>query len=203
MVKYQKVSSGNKRKKQQRIIFGIVAAVLSLGLLLSSMVWTLGGSLPADNSSQTGEQAGEKQETVADLEKNVQDNPKDVNAIVRLAGAYMQEGKQDKAVETYEKALAIEPENGQVRLDLALTYFLMGKNDKAIENIQHEIESHPDNKEAHYYLGQVLAYGKNDYQGGIRELEKFIEMAKTGEDVVKAKQMIDEWKALAEKSPKQ
>lgn len=202
VVKYKTGSYRNKRKRQQRIIFGIVAAVLSLGLLLSSMVWTLGGDLPADTSAPDGAQAGVQQETLADLEKKVQDNPRDVDALLRLAGTYMQESKQDKAAETYEKALAIEPGNGQIRLDLALTYFLMGQNDKAIENIQQEIKTHPDNKEAHYYLGQVLAYGKNDYQGGIRELEKFIDMAKTGEDVVKAKQMIEEWKTLAGQSPK-
>lgn len=190
-----------KRRKQHRIIFGIVAGVLSLGLLLSSMAWTLGGDLPAD--TYNGDQAGAPQETLADLEKKVQDNPGDVNALVRLAGAYMQEGKQDNAVKTYEKALAIEPDNGAVRLDLALTYFLMEKNDQAIENIQHEIKSHPENKEAYYYLGQVLAYGKNDYQGGIRELEKYVEMAKTGENVVKAKQMIEEWKSLVGKKPGQ
>jgi hypothetical protein len=40
----------------------------------------------------------------------------------------------------------------------------------------------------------VLAEGKKDYQHGIQQLEKFIELAKEGDEVVKARQTIEEWK---------
>ncbi|KJS17110.1 MAG: hypothetical protein VR69_06285 [Peptococcaceae bacterium BRH_c4b] len=200
-MKYKQMSRRDRRKLHQRILFGAVVAVLSVGLLASSLALPF-NNLFTDGQAQAPGQTEqpEQQQTTADLEKKVQENPKDPELLAKLAAAYLQEGNQEKSVQTYEKVLSIKPDDSSSRMNLALTYFLMGNNDRAVASLQYEIKNNPSNKEAHYYLGQVLAYGKNDYIGGIQELKEYIESAKTGTDVVKAKQMVDEWQAQLDKN---
>jgi cytochrome c-type biogenesis protein CcmH/NrfG len=200
-MKYKQMSRRDRRKLHQRILFGAVVAVLSVGLLASSLALPF-NNLFTDGQDQAPGQTEqqEQQQTTADLEKKVQENPKDPELMAKLAAAYLQEGNQEKSVQTYEKVLSIKPDDSSSRMNLALTCFLMGNNDRAVASLQYEIKNNSSNKEAHYYLGQVLAYGKNDYSGGIQELKKYIESAKPGTAVVKAKQMVDEWQAQLDKN---
>lgn len=200
-MKYKLMSRRERKKLHQRILFGAVVAVLSVGLLASSLAMPFNNLFTGEQAqapAQTEQQA--RQETAADLEKKVQENPKDPELLSKLAAAYLEEDDREKSVQTYEQVLSIKPDDSGARMNLALTYFLMGNNDPAVENLQYEIKNNPSNKEAHYYLGQVLAYGKNDYIGGIRELKTYVETAKTGTDVVKAKQMMEEWQAQVDKN---
>ncbi len=197
-MKYKNMSRREKRKLHQRIVFGALVAVLSVGLIASSLVLPV-NNLFSGNPAPDQEQTAPQQATAAELEKKVKENPKDSALLAELAAAFMQEGNKEKSAQTYEKVLSLKPGDSNVRMNLALTYFLMSNNDKAIEHLQYEIKNNPKNNEAHYYLGQVLAYGKNDFNGGIQELQKFIDLAKTGDDVVKAKQMLEEWQTQAEK----
>lgn len=188
-------SRWDRRRKQQKIVFGILAAFLAVGLLASSLPgFFLSGNTPA-NSPQTAEQQPVK--TAAELEKALKDKPEDKALLAELAGAYLREGQSDKAVETYEKAVALAPENGDMRQTLAMTYFINGNYDKSAAHMQEELKRHPDNKEAHLLYGQVLGYGKKDYPAAIKELEKYIELAGEGNDAVKARQMIEELKDMS------
>lgn len=181
----------DKRKKRQKMVFIVLTVFLSLGLLGSSVVW-LGGNYfsPPPQNEQVSVQA----EAVADLEARVKENPSDPQALTALARAYFNAGRLEEAQQTYEKALAQKPpDDGALRLELAMTSFLRSDYDKATATLEEEIKRHPDHAEAHYLYGQVLAAGKKDYARGIQELEKFIELAKTGDDVARARQMIAEW----------
>lgn len=192
MVK-KKTNYREKRKKRQKIVFWILTVFLSLGLLGSSAVW-LGGNYfsPSPESAQLPTQ----EETVNNLEARVKENPNDVQSVAALARAYFNAGQMKEAQQAYEKALAQKPEESSWRLELAMVSFYLNDYDKAVVNLEEEIKRHPENKEAYYLYGQVLAIGKKDYQRGIEELEKFITLAKSGDDVAKARQMIEEWKKV-------
>ncbi len=199
-MKYKQMSRRDRRKLHQRILFGAVVAVLSLGLLASSLALPFSNLFTGEQAQAPGQtEQAEQQQTAADLEKKVQENPKDPELLAKLADAYLQEGNREKSVQTYEKVLSVKPDDSSSRMNLAWTYFLMGNNDRAVDNLRYEIKNNPSNKEAHYYLGQYLAYGK-DYNGGIQELKKYIELAKTGTNVVKARQMVDELQAQLDKN---
>ncbi len=187
-VSQKKNSFLDQRKRRQKIVFIVLTIFLSLGLLSSSVVW-LGGdyfSPPPPNEPAEGD-------TVADLEARVKEKPDDPQALAALARAYFEAGRLDQAQQTYEKALAQNPDDGALRLELAMTSFLRSDYDKAAAVLEEEIKRHPDHAEAHYLYGHVLAVGKKDYAHGIQELEKFIDLAKTGDDVTRARQRIAEW----------
>ncbi|MGB9803547.1 tetratricopeptide repeat protein [Desulfofundulus sp.] len=185
-----------RRKRRQRIAFIILTIFLSLGLLGTSIGWFFDFRSPATPS---GTEPPSPDKVIGDLESRYRANPNDADLAARLGQAYLDAGKMDQALKAYEKAVQLKPENGDFRLELALVQFLMGRYDEAAASCKEEIRRHPGNARAHYYYGQVLALGKGDYQGGIRELEKFIQLAGQGDDVTQARKMIEEWKSQLKK----
>lgn len=185
----KKLTYRDRRKKRQKIVFIILTVFLSVGLLGSSIVW-FGGNYFSPPEDARVSAAGQ---TISDLEARVKENPHDLPALAELARAYAEAGRLPEARQTYEKALAQKPDDSALRLGVAMSSFLLGDYDEAIAHLQEEIKRHPDNPEAHYLYGQVLAAGKGDYERGIKELEKFIALAKTGDDVTRARQVIAEW----------
>jgi len=191
----QKLSRREKHKRRQKIIFAVMAAVLAVGLLGSSVAWMLGDTGAQIASSPAGQTAA--QPTLADLQRQVQAHPHDAAAAARLAAAYADAGRLNEAATAYEKAVALAPHDGDLLVNLALDYFLLGQYDRAAARLTEEIRLHPDDARAYFYYGQVLGYGKKDYRGAVRQLEKFIRLAKTGDDVNKARQMIAQWQKLS------
>ncbi|SHI69689.1 tetratricopeptide repeat protein [Desulfofundulus thermosubterraneus] len=185
-----------RKKRRQRIAFIILTVFLSLGLLGTSIGWFF--NFHAANAP-SGVQQPSLEKIIADLESQAKANPEDADIAARLARAYLDAGKMDQALKTYDKAVQLRPENSDFRIELALVQFLLGHYDEAVANFKEEIKRHPDNARAHYYYGQVLALGKGDYESGIRELEKFIQLAGQGDDVAQARKMIEEWKAQLKK----
>jgi len=186
----KKTAFRDRRKRRQKIVFIVLTVFLSVGLLGSSVVWLGGGyfSPPPENA-----QVSPQPDDVAGLEARAKENPADPQVLTALARAYFNAGRLQDSRQTYEKALVQKPDDGALRLELAMTCFLLSDYDRAIAVLEEEIRLHPDNPEARYLYGQVLAVGKQDYRRGIQELEQFIALAKTGEDVARARRMIVEW----------
>ena len=68
------------------------------------------------------------------LEKHVQENPKDVEALVALANLYYDISQFAKAIPYYEKALAEHPGDPNVQADLGTCYRETGQPLKAVEH---------------------------------------------------------------------
>lgn len=192
----KKINYRHAAKKRQKIVFIILTVFLSIGLLSSSAAW-LGGSLSNVGDQQTSTAA--PGDAISDLQAKVGANPKDSQAVATLARVYSDAGKFEEAGQIYTQAVTLNPNDGALRVDQAWNSFMAGKSDDAAVILSEEIKRHPDNKEAHFLYGQVLAQGKKDYKNGIAELEKFIELAKTGDEAAQARQMIDQWKNIAAK----
>jgi cytochrome c-type biogenesis protein CcmH/NrfG len=180
-------------KKRQKIVFIILTVILSIGLLSSSAVW-LGGSFSTVEDPQTSSTA--PSDTISELQAKVRSNPQDSQAVATLARVYTDAGKFEEAKQIYTQAVTLNPNDGALRVDQAWNSFMAGNSDDAAAILSEEIKRHPDNKDAHFLYGQVLAHGKKDYKNGIAELEKFIELVKTGDEAAQARQMIEQWKNM-------
>lgn len=168
-----KMSYREKRKLKQRIIMGILVAVLSLGLLGSSVVWTLDRSNVPDT---VGTQEQPRQATAAELEEKAKASPGDVEVLKELALAYEREGQGPKALETYEKAVALAPEREDLKTRLSGALITGGQYDRAIQILQEVLTKSPGNKEAHYYFGHALV-AKREYGKAVEEFEQYIKLA--------------------------
>lgn len=186
-----------KRNKFRKGLFVVITVLIAIGLVipLAGLFQNQPGSSgQVDNIAQQT-----PQERLAELENQAKENPGNVNVLLQLAQAYFYAGNPDQATKTYEQVLALDAGNNEARYDMATIYFYSSKYDLAVAQLQELLKNDPDNKAAHYFYGIVLGTGLKDYQGGIQELEKFIELAKEGSDVEKARQIINEWKAAPAK----
>lgn len=191
--------STKRSRRKQKTVFLITAIFLAAGLVASSMAGIFSGSSHDDQARAVTE----PEQTIAELEKQVQENPQDVILLGKLARAYKDNGQVEKAEETYLKALQVDP-GSSLRTELAFMYFLQGKNQQAVAQMEEELERHPDNLTARYYLGQFLAYGLEEYTRAVEELRAFVDAAGKVEgmevDVQKARQMIKEFEEQAQEA---
>jgi cytochrome c-type biogenesis protein CcmH/NrfG len=192
------IRKSGKRNKLQRAVFIVLTVLISIGLVvpLFSIFASKPDPAPGDSSSARQQSLADR---LAELEAKVKENPGDTRALMNLAEGYLSAGSQDQALLTYGTVIAREPDNLEARMSVGIIDFYAGKNDQSIASFQEVLKRDPENKEAHYWYGIVLGAGKKDYAGGVQMLEKYVELAKTGIDVEKAKQTIEEWKAAANK----
>ncbi len=184
-----------RRNRLQKAVFITVTVLIAIGLVIplaGLFQGQMGGGETQDGnfSQQT------LQERLSGLEVMARENPGDTNVLMELAEAYLYVGNPDQAAETYEQVLAVDPKNAEARIDIATVYYYTGEYDQAVTHLQEQIKMDPENKNARLLYGYVLGAGKKNYPAGITELEKFIEIAREGPEVEKAKQVIEEWKAL-------
>jgi len=186
----KKTNYRNMAKRRQKIVFIILTVILSVGMLGSSAVWLGDYFSPSRDQQVSSTSPGDE---ISGLQAKVKANPNDANAVTTLARVYSKNGYFEDARQMYLQAVALNPDNGTLRVEQAQNSFMSGDSDSAAAILSEETKRHPDNKEAHYLYGQVLAEGKKDYKNGIAELEKFIALAKTGDEAAQARQMIEQW----------
>lgn len=192
----RKINFHARRKLQQRIVFAILAAVLGLGLIFSSIVWIPGiGGVKNNEPPQVQQPAA----TAADLEEKAKASPQDVGILVELAQAYQRENNAPKAVETYEKAVSLDPGREDLKNRLAGSCITVGQYDKATKILEDVIGRNPGDKEAHYYYGHALV-AKKEYGKALEEFDRYVKLAGANDpEVENVKRLIETLKPLAEK----
>lgn len=180
-----------RRKLQQKIVFGVLAAILTLGLLGSSITWTLNRS----NIPEATQEAP-KTLTTEELAQKSQANPKDVDLLKELAAAYANDGQADKSIEAYERAVSLAPDREDLKTGLAGSYVSAGQYDKAQKSLEDLIKNNPGNKDAHLYYGYVLV-GKKDFAGAVAQFEKYVSLAGENDpETARVKSLIETLKPL-------
>lgn len=189
---FRRLSPRAKQKRMQRIVFGILAAVLALGLIGSSIAWTglVGGP---SQQTETPKNAAER---VKFLEEQSKKNPNDKDILVSLAANYSQLGQLDKASETYQKVLKLDPKDISTHQDLAVIYYAQGKKDLAEQQINQALGIEPNNPNLNYQMAKLLAE-KKDYKGAIGHMEKLLDSEKKGPRADEARKLIESWKSEA------
>lgn len=186
-----------KTKKHTKILLILLVVVISASLILSSIQWA-GGPAPALNEPKPNmtEQDIAKffQDQIKSMEDAVEADPENADLLAELAALYLLTGDNENAVPRYQQLIEMEPDNVDARLSLASLYFYERKYDLAEEHVKHVLTNSDENIDAHHMYAYILAYGHEDYQGAITEMEKFIELAGEGPYVEQAEVMIEEWK---------
>lgn len=180
-----------RKSKFRKAIFITITALIAIGLVIP--LASLFQKQPDSGGSQDTSQQT-TQDRLAELEAKALENPSDTAILMDLAETYVYTGNPDLAVKTFEQVLALDPGKSEARYDIAFVYYMSGRYDQAEAALLELIQKDPDNQDAHWLYGIVLGTGKKDYTAGIKEMEKYIALAKEGPDVEKARQIINEWK---------
>ncbi|HEX8947984.1 MAG TPA: tetratricopeptide repeat protein [Dissulfurispiraceae bacterium] len=145
------------------------------------------GGQPVPNQAQTEQELKAVQEVITK-------DPHNVNAWVKLGNLLMDNSRFNEAIAAYQNALSINPKNIDVRVDLGTCLRSAGKPDLAAVVFKQAIELNPKHAIAHRNLAVVLAYDLKDKSGGIREFEKYLELAPYAPDAFQIRQAVAEMK---------
>lgn len=101
-------------------------------------------------------------EEVTALKQAIEKNPKDAEALTRLANFFQDAHKWDQAAEYYKRALAVRPDDVAVRTDMGSCLRELGRPDEAIQEFRKSLETDPKHWQTWLNLGIVSLYDKHD-----------------------------------------
>jgi len=137
---------------------------------------------------------------IAPLQQAVDANPKDPDALLRLANALHDNRMFARSVEVYQKYLALVPGNPDARVDLGICYFEMGQQDSvqagkyfamAVQEMQAAIKTSPAHQPSAFNLAIV-----NLHMGNIEESNRWfkraVELNKGSELGIRAQKILEQ-----------
>jgi tetratricopeptide (TPR) repeat protein len=100
--------------------------------------------------------AGHDEKALEDYHRVQELEPRNIDALLRIASVYDQSEMPDRAIETYQKAIDLDPAYFEPYEELGLFYYYRGKYPQAAELFKKAIEKAPGVVDAHTSLGSVL-----------------------------------------------
>lgn len=140
--------------------------------------------------------AAPTQMEIDQLQQAAKSAPKSPQAWISLGDALMDSQRYGEAVEAYQKGLALDPKNVSARVDLGTCYRGVRQFDKAVEEYRKAIKINPDFPNAHRNLGVVLSADLHDAKQGVKEFQRYLELAPNAPDAEMIRQSIHELSAM-------
>jgi cytochrome c-type biogenesis protein CcmH/NrfG len=117
---------------------------------------------------------------VAALETRLNQNPRDLEALVGLGRIYLQTGQMPKAIDLYKRALEVDGNNVSALSGMAMILAQAGHSDQALILFDRALAINPQIPMALLFKGRILYEDKRDYDGAIANWEQFLNMMPQG-----------------------
>lgn len=124
------------------------------------------------------------------LESNVNNNPNDLTALLKLAHLLNDSGFYQKAIDNYNIYLKKESNNVDVIIDMGVCYYQLGNYDAAIKTMEKGITLNPKHQIAHFNMG-IVSSAKGDHDNALKFWKKAIDINPTSNIGIKAKDLLD------------
>jgi cytochrome c-type biogenesis protein CcmH/NrfG len=138
---------------------------------------------------------------VASLEAQLQQNPRDINALVGLGRIYLQAGQMPKAIEMYRRALEVDGNNVSALNGMAIILAQAGHSDQALLLFDKALAINPHMPMALLFKGRILYEDKKDYAGAIANWEAFLKIMPQGEPAEMVRGWIEEARKMTGDGP--
>jgi cytochrome c-type biogenesis protein CcmH/NrfG len=185
----------------------IVVIALVVGLLGGFLIFSLSskketpsqmGGVPAGSGSPV-----DYQQRIAELEKVVANEPKNLQALTMLANDYYDTDQAQKAIGTYAKALELDPRNPNLLTDQGVMYKRIGAFDKALANFEKAQSIDPKHLQSLYNIGIICAQDMKQPDKALKTWAHYLELDSTSPNAQQVKRLIEQIKATSQKgSPK-
>jgi len=102
-------------------------------------------------------------EAIPEFYAELQNDPRDNQAMLYLGDTYVRQGQFDKAKEVLEHAAKFQTSNPLIHLDMGIVYMETADQAGAIRELTKTVELEPDNVNAHFRLARIYqSMGKRD-----------------------------------------
>lgn len=113
---------------------------------------------------------------ISGLEKDVSDNPDNVQAWTQLGVSYSFMKQYDKAINAYKKSLELKPDNAKTWTNLGVLLSRNGQGTEAIEAFDKAVEIDPLHEEAIFNKGVAFMANFKDRESGLRVWQELVKM---------------------------
>lgn len=151
----------------------LLAIVLVIGVSGGYLAYRAMGPAPAPQGLRAG---GPGPDPAAPWRARLLQNPKDVEAMLRLAHIQLDQQQLDAAESLYQQVLAIEPKNAEAIDHLGTVLLGRGRVDAALQRYNEALALDPRYVHALWDKANLLQQVKKDYAGAIRVWEAFIQV---------------------------
>ena len=176
-----------KKVKEVEVKYITLNTALIIGLVTLIVGFILGNVYSLYKSGSMGSRpitpAGSSQALTMDqsgrmlaLEREVENNPKNLAAWLELGNLYFDTGKFQDAIQAYSRYLNLNPNNANVWTDLGVMYRRNGNHDEAISSFEKAIEFDPKHEQARFNKGIVLFYDLGNRDAAMKAWQELIEI---------------------------
>ena len=138
----------------------------------------------------------EGMEKIEDLKETVRENPKDLEAWVKLGNIYSGHNRYREAIEAYHQSLSIKPNDPDIRTNLGLMLRALGDDDGAIEEFKKAVQYGSEHANSRYHLGFTLLQSKRNIPEAIKAWEDYLKVEPKGSRANQVRFEIERLKAV-------
>ncbi|HYL82391.1 MAG TPA: tetratricopeptide repeat protein [Candidatus Acidoferrum sp.] len=150
-------------------VIWLVVIVMVVGVSGGYLVYRAAG--PAATTT-AGPAAGDP---AASFRVRIQQNPKDIEALLGLAHLELDQQQLDAAESLYRQVLSEDPKNAEAITHLGTVLLGRGQVDAALQHYDQALAIQPGYVHALWDKANLLQHDKQDYAGAIRTWEAFIQ----------------------------
>ena len=147
------------------LLVGILGTVLVVGVSTKNQSEVSRGAAVTPGAGSPTDY----QQRIAEAEKIVAQDPKNVQAWIMLGNDYFDTEQPQKAINAYEKALELKPTDTNVLTDQGVMFRKVGFYDRALANFEKAQKIDPKHLQSLYNIGVV-------YRDDLKKPEKTIEI---------------------------
>ncbi|NTV48633.1 MAG: tetratricopeptide repeat protein [Geobacteraceae bacterium] len=145
----------------------IVTVAMIVGLLGGYLIFSISNAGKAQQPNMVANSGGgslaDQTQRIAQAEKVVAQDPKNLNAWISLGNDYFDMDQPQKSINAYTKALEIDPNNPNVLTDQGVMFRKVGWFDKAIANFEKANKIDPKHLQSLFNIGLVYSIDLKDH----------------------------------------
>ena len=187
-----------KRENAIIVIMGLVIVILG-GFLVVKLSSKKEESSPAGMLPSGSGSPVDYQHRIAELEKVVANDPKNLQAWTMLANEYYDTDQPQKAIDAYGKAIEIGPSSPNLLTDQGVMFKRAGQFDKALANFEKAQRIDPKHLQSLYNIGIVYAEDLKQPEKAMKAWVHYLELDSTSPAAQQVKRMIGQIKAAGQK----
>ena len=169
------------------LVVGLLGGYLIFSISNAGKAQQSGTAIPAGAGSPT-----DYTERIAQAEKVVAQDPKNLNAWISLGNDYFDTEQSQKSINAYNKALEIEPNNPNILTDQGVMFRKIGWYDKALANFEKANKIDPNHLQSLYNAGIVYAVDLKQPDKAVPYWNKYLSLDSNSPTAIQIKGLMEQ-----------